>query len=336
MRKIIKLFLFVLPFFIAVFMILSIFNGKTDDIIISFLNKMDDSIEDEKINIIYKDGKIDLMSSFEFYIEPKVEYYDFDNKLSISNFYGVTQNEVDFRKSYTEKVNANDNEGSNSLPKELRGNLRFNNDNVKKVSEEFDIKSQHLKGTVTNVNISYKIDRDEIKNFYGEYKNITKYLTEDDELTKMKIITKKINESGEKIEQSSEMEVCYVTVEIAYKSYCEWIQQTDLCPKLLYLNEFDDKLEKMGLAEGEGYFSESEMVSLSSNDFVSFSPRLNTGSMDANKVITNYPMIKGEECKIKVGYIIPVEYLDKCYIWYNYITVDNSYNALDDVIVKIK
>lgn len=335
MRKIIKLFLFILPFFIAVFMILAIFNGKTDDIIISFLNKMNDSFEDEKVNIVYKDGKIDLMNSFEFYIEPQVEYYDFNNKLSVTNFYGVTKNEMDFRNSYIDEINESDEEASNTLPEELKGNLRFNKENVKKVSEEFDIKSQHLKGIVTNVNVSYKINKEDINDFYGEYEDITKYLNEANELSDMTIITKKRDESGEIIEKRSEMEVCYVTVEIAYESYSEWIQQTDLCPKLLYLNEFDDKLEKMGLDEGEGYFSESEMVSLSSNDFVSFSPRLNTGSMDSNKIITNYPMIKGEECKIKIGYIIPVEYLDKCYLWYNYITVDNSYNALDDALVKI-
>lgn len=340
MKKILKVILYISPFLIAVFLIYFMYSGKSEKLIIKILDKThkatsNDKEDDEnKINLVYKDGKVDLNKSFKFYIQPTEEYYDTNNK-SVSNYaYGMTQNENDFKNEYIKLVNENDN--IKTLEENQRGGLRFNKETVVKVSEEFDIKSQHLKGIVTGVTVKNDIDDEELNNLLNKYKKIETYLDEKKKIKQMTIIKKKWDKNGELLEEKKNMDVSYVVVDITYESYSEWIQQTDLCPKLIYLNEFENRLEKMGMDEEAGYYSESELISLGMNDYVMFSPVFNDVNANANKVNTNYPMMKGEEYKVKVGYIIPNEYLDKCYLWYNYFTVYNNYRAIDDVLIKLK
>lgn len=334
-KALLKKVLYAVPFLIAVLLVIGTFSGKTEKVIGKVLVKMDIKQQnkfDEKTNIVYKDGMIDLNKSFEFYIEPSEEFYDSNNKIAKSYAYGMTQDEYDFMQMYAKELIEYDN--SHPLEGNQKGNLIFNKESVKKEGEEFDIKSKHLKGKVTNISVNYEISDDELKNFVPDCKGISEYLDENNKLVPM-VIIKKSGSINNVIEERETMEVCYLTVDITYNSYSEWIQETDLCPDIIYLDEYDNRLEHMSFKEECGFYSESNMVSLGFNGNASFSPWFYDFETQKNAVCTSYPMFKGEEYTVRVGFVVPVEFLDIAYLRYSYTGMENTYNS-DDILVKIK
>lgn len=335
-KKILKKVLYVTPFMVAVFLTVVTFTGKAEEVIGKTFSKTDKK-GDEEINIVYKDGMIDLNKTYEFYIEPTEEYYDSNNKVAKPYAYGLTENEVKYIEEFAFDLIDYDN--SHPLEANQKGSNIFSKDIVKHIGEEYDFKSKHLKGKVTNIDISYEISDEELQYFLPDYHRITEYLDENNRLESMVILKKMSGENNEIIEERKKMDVCYLTADITYNSYSEWVQEADLRPEIVFLNEYDNRLEHMWLEDMCGYYSESKMVALGGNNgCASFSPWFYDFETQKNAVCTSVPMFKGEEYTVKVGYIIPVDFLDRCYLWYSYTggNIPNHYNAIDDVLVKVK
>lgn len=337
MKKIIKKILYFLPFIIALIILYGTISGKTDKIIARFLkddNKNDVFDYNDDISIVYEEGKIDLKKSFKFYIEPSEDYYDTENKVAKSNAYGITKNETVFKDKYGKKLV--DYDARNSLDATQKGNDKYNKDCVKNIGEEIDIEFYHVKARVYDVSVSSKITKEDLDKFLPEYEDIVNYIGDDDKILPMNIIKKKGDEEGNLISETESMDICYVTAKITYNSYSEWIQNTQLAPSLVYLNEFDNRLEAYGIDDGFGYYSESKLIKFDSSYYVSFSPWFYDYEKQKNETCSLYPMIKGEEYTIEIGYLVPKDYLDDAYLLFSQINMENSYNNIGNSLVKLK
>jgi hypothetical protein len=331
----IKKIIYILPFAIVCVLVVGILTGKLDN----FIKKINDSSENKtvkEVNLVYKDGKLQLRESFDDWeIEPLVDEYDPDNKIAKNNAYGVTTNEYDWRHNCD--IDTIQYDSTVKLNEDQKGGFRYNKDIVKEVGEEFDLYTEHLKGTVNSVNISDKISSEELEYFLPDYRKIANYLNDDGTIQPMDIIRKYGYENGEVLQERYLSNIYFVVLDITYSSYSEWVQETSLAPAcILYLNEYDDRLELIGIEDNSGYYSDTHVVSLYGMDCTYYSNWFYDFDTQKNDNCTAYPMIDGEEITVKVGYIVPEIFLDKMYIWYTFSnSIENTYNNKYDVLVKL-
>lgn len=335
MKKIIKKILYYIPFALGGILVILILTGKMDYVIqglknSKYINKT--TRTDGKKKPVYKDGKLQLMDSFEWFEKPEVNEYDKDNKIPKYSVYGMTQDEYDFRNELgfellNSKVSIDDN---------TKGNLVFNKSCLRKINEPFYVESEHLNICINSVSVTKRLEKEEEDNLYGRFKDIVNYLNEDRVIQPMGISEKNADENGNLVENKQVSDICFVKMNITYESDCPWVQESNLSPSILFLNEYDDRLEYIFKEDASGLYSDSHMVSLHGEQCTYYSGKLYDMEKQPEEVGTMYPMMDGESVNVDIGFFVPECFLDKAYICFDYMGyTENTYKNTYMRIIKI-
>lgn len=144
--------------------------------------------EPEAVELVYKDRKLQLSDTYEWYTEPLVTEYDVNNKNCENGAYGITVNERNWEsqcRAEIAKLNAKDN-----MEESQKGYLKFDKNCVKDIDSEIDLRMENLKAKVENISISETISQEELEYFLPDFEGISEYMEADGKIQNMNILIK--------------------------------------------------------------------------------------------------------------------------------------------------
>ncbi|MBQ3545116.1 MAG: hypothetical protein IJA34_09045 [Lachnospiraceae bacterium] len=244
----------------------------------------------------YDSGSIkDLKMKFEWCEFPEVKDYDINNKVAKNGCYGYTTAEADEEGLISKEVYYYDKE--HELPIELQGQGIFNKEVVYQSGSEFELKEEGLLGKVENIKVQEDISEYDEKYFFD------------------------VNSVNEKLKNNK----VFVTADIELKSSTNWVTESDVVPKLIYLSDNGEYLKEID--DGVEGYARPDYYDLGFYD------------LDTEENCFLYPMRRGESVSFKVGYIVDRDKMDNAYMYYRAAAsadINNSYNNIYDVLVKLK
>ena len=273
---------------------------NTEETTTEYVNIMD--IVDELPE--YDSGSIkDLMKKFEWSKLPEVEDYDIDNKVAKNGCYGRTTHEGNHRGLVYKEVYFYDKE--HELLTELQGKGKYNNEIVYSEGETFELKSECLNGEIKNIQL-----HKDINGYNQEY------------FFDINLVNEAINNNK-----------VFITADIELRSTSNWVTESDIVPSLIYLSDEGEYLKVIEDEKKEEAKQEiSEKVRPVYYDLGFYD--LNT---EENCFL--YPMRRGESVNFKVGYLVDEDKIDNAYLHYDIYdisNIENSYNYIYEVLVKLK
>lgn len=363
MKKLLKKTIYIIPLIIAVALVVGIATGKID----KGVNKAKDYVEESKedkgasssednsdktnsdISSETDDlepekeipaGKINLLEYFTWIDKPKVEVFDPENRIIGESVYGMTKEEekysIDLLKKQEEYNKAN------PIPKELKGMFRFNKDRLLDYGESYYI--EEIKTTVTYSNFEVR------DNFNGLE---SKYFTEHD--IDREEFVKKLDADGKlsnccyykyfggpnsindvKVENADYRLVMF---DINLKCDCEWVVSTDVVPSLYYLEE--DKSGEVLIGVEPSIYGGTKDGNINITYFLPKYIDIVDNMPELDEDPRFYPMRKGDDITFRVGYIVPVDYMEKAYLVYDkndwpiYTGGESSYNTQNYILMKL-
>lgn len=185
----------------------------------------------------------------------------------------------------------------NSLLDELKGEFVYNKANVYNIGDEFELKAESLNGFISNVEVVEDISKLN-ETYFFDLEEVKK------ELDNNKVL---------------------VTLDINLHSYGNWITESDIVPVLMYLSDNGEYLKV--IEDGVNEEIRPVYYDLGFYDFT-----------DTEECFL-YPMRNDEKVEFKVGYIIDENKVDNAYLYYKSYgsdDIENSYNKIYDVLVKLK
>ena len=354
MKMIYKKILYILPLIIAIAIVVGIATGKLDKDVDKVKEYVEETNKDEgasdkenfdessKINEQKPDkeipaGKINLLEYFTWIDKPKVEVFDPENRiLGMSSVYGMTREE---EKYHIELIDKQEKYNKvNPIPDNLKGNWIHNKERLLSYGESYYIEA--IKATVTYSKFEVKdgfkgLDSKYITEYDGiSREEFEKKLDKDSKLSNMCYYKKYAGiKEGEKVENA---EYKLVMFEINIKCDCEWVILTDIVPLIYYLEE--DKTGKALVNMEPNIYGDTESI-----DIACFLPKYldivdNMPEIDEDPRF--YPMRKGDDITFRVGYLVPVDYMDNAYLWFdkNGYPVsgdENRYNEQNYILMKL-
>ena len=254
----------------------------------------------------YDPGSLkDLKKKFEWCrgLFSEVKDYDINNKVAKNGCYGYTTREANEEGLVYKEVYYYDEE--NELPTELQGQGKYNNEIVYSEGETFELKSECLNGEIKNIQL-----HKDINGYNQEY------------FFDINLVNEAINNNK-----------VFITADIEFRSTSNWITESDIVPSLVYLSDESEYLKVIEEEKTEEAKQEiSEKVRPVYYDLEFYD--LNT---EENCFL--YPMRKGESVNFKVGYLVDEDKIDNAYLHYDIYdisNIENSYNYIYEVLVKLK
>lgn len=365
MKKLLKKTIYIIPLIIAVALVVGIATGKLDKGVNKAKHYVEESKEDkgasssednfDKTNSDISSetddlepekeipaGKINLLEYFTWIGKPKVEVFDPENRIIGERVYGMTKEEekysIELEKKQEEYNKAN------PIPKELKGILCFNKDRLLDYGESYYI--EEIKTTVTYSNFEVR------DNFNGlESKYFTEHDIDREEFIKKLDADGKLSNccyykyyggnNGINDVKVENVDYRLVMFDINLKCDCEWVVEKDVVPWLYYLEEVETG---KALTEVTPRIYGETGQGNGNVDIAYFLPKYldivdNMPELDEDPRF--YPMRKGDDITFRVGYIVPVDYMDKAYLIfdkngnYNTNTTEYSYNTQNYILMKL-
>ena len=348
MKKLIKKVIYIIPLAIGILLIIGIATGKLDKSIdkakeyvkeIKEDSADKESIDDTKNSI--KDipaGKINLMEYFSWIDEPKVKVFDPENRIiERTPVYGLSKELLEKQEDYNK---------SNPIPEKLKGAGIYNKERLLEYGEPYYVEA--IKTTVTYSNFEVR------DNFAGlDSKYFTEYDIDREEFVKKLDADGKLSNccyykyygGPNSINDVKVENVDYrlVMFDINLKCDCEWVVETDVVPFIYYLEE--EETGKALIEVSPRIYGERGKGN-GNVDIANIVPKYfdiveNMPELDEDIDPRFYPMRKGDDITFRVGYIVPVDYMDKAYLVYdtnytNYSTgSQESYNTQNYILMKL-
>ena len=309
-------------------------SGKIQTKIDSIKDKYDRMIEltnkketDEEEDKEIPTGKINLYEWFDNWsMKPSVEIYDPENKIACNYVYGVTYDEYSYENEmYKErdKITA-----SMDIPSEYKNMGILNKDKILDWDTSFEIKYNQATYEYSNLEIRDDFNGLDPKYYNDEKELLLSQLDENGRLTKASIVNMETDEI------ITDVECKLVMFDITITPHSEWVTDKTTVPYLEFYKENGNALER-----AIDYCSKNGEVGVMEYYPIYY----DLGLFDAetagiNENIYDCPMRKGEVIKFRVGYIVPLRFIDYAYFVFNpncYTATQFSYATDDIAIFKV-